>query len=436
MSKYFLAIDIGASSGRHIVGHREGEQIVCDEVYRFKNGVVPNGSHLIWDVDSLYENVLEGTRQAFLKYGNIESMAIDTWGVDYVLMRGDEAVMPVYAYRDARTENVIPKVHEIVSFEELYSKTGIQFQSFNTIYQLYADKLCGRLEGVTDFLMIPEYLSYKLTGVKMHEYTESSTTGLVNVDTLDYDTEIIEKLGLPQEIFKTPKAPGTLLGKLTDEVSKIVGGQTEVCLCASHDTASAVEGIPMECNAPFISSGTWSLLGAKIPHAITNKESHAANYSNEGGIGYIRYLKNIMGMWVINNLKAELAPEISFDDVMEMAMQSRFEGTVDLTDFKFLAPESMSEAITSCFDVENAPKTAGDLFKCAHLSLAQSYKRSLAELSRLTGESYDRLYIVGGGAKNRYINKLTEDFCGIKVVALPIEATAIGNLKVQMERER
>ncbi len=434
MTKYYLAVDIGASSGRHIVGYKENDKIVCDEVYRFKNGVSELDGHLVWDIEALTQNVIEGIKRAFLKYEQIESVAIDTWGVDYVLMNGEREIMPVYSYRDSRTQPYIDKVHELVPQTKLYSKTGIQFQPFNSIYQLYTDKCMGRLEGATDFLMIPEYLSYKLTGVKAHEYTNATTMGLINTETKAYDIDILSALGLPLQLFGETSMPKTVLGKLSDEISERVGGQCTVMLCASHDTASAVEGIPIEGDNPFISSGTWSLLGVKIPNAITTTESLSANYSNEGGIGYIRYLKNIMGMWVINSLKAELFPDETFDGVMEMGMKSTFEGVVDLSDSRFLAPKSMKEAFRSCFDGENAPKSSADYFKCAHVSLAHSYKKALGQLSALTGQKYKRLYIVGGGAKSAYLNELTRSLCDIEVVALPIEATAIGNLKVQMEK--
>ncbi len=436
MKKYYLAVDIGASSGRHIVGYMENGEMVTDEVYRFANGVKPEDGHLLWDIDELFLNVREGIRKAFEKYAQIESVSIDTWGVDYVLMNGDERINPVYSYRDGRTAEAIRRVHDIIPFSELYARTGIQFQSFNTVYQLYADKLSGRLENATNFLMIPEYLSYMLTGVKYHEYTNATTGALINPDTLDYDSCITDALGLPRVLFTKPVAPGTQIGALKSEIAEYVGGKAKVIACASHDTASAVHAIPIEGDQPYISSGTWSLLGAKIPHAITTAESCQANYSNEGGVGYIRYLKNIMGMWIINNLKKELAPDSTHDEAMEMGQASKFEGIVDVTDERFLAPASMKAAFDSCFKEGKGPKTAGDYFKCAHVSLAHGYRNALTELSRLTGKKYDRLYIVGGGARNVYLNELTREICGIEVVALPIEATAIGNLKIQMEADK
>ena len=246
MKKYYLAIDIGASSGRHIVGWKEGDQIQTDEVYRFPNGVKEVNGHLVWDIESLAEHVIKGVKAAFERYPQIQSLAVDTWAVDYVLMSGDEEILPCYAYRDRRTERAIERVHEAVPFRELYARTGIQFQPFNTVYQLYDDKLSDILDGATDFLMIPEYVNYVLTGRKLHEYTNATTTGLVNARTGEYDGEIIARLGLPERLFGKLYPAGTCVGELKPEIARAVGGQTEVVLCASHDTASAVEGIPME----------------------------------------------------------------------------------------------------------------------------------------------------------------------------------------------
>lgn len=257
--KYYLAIDIGASSGRHIVGWMKDGKLRTKEVYRFPNGVRELDGHLVWDIEALVGCVNEGIEKAKAEFHDIVSLSIDTWGVDYVLMKGDEEVLPCFAYRDRRTEEIIPKVHERISFTRLYRHTGIQFQPFNTVYQIYADKLAGRLEGVTGFLMIPEYLMYKLTGVKSHEYTNATTTGMVNAERGEYDEAIIEALDLPRHLFNTLQKPGMVIGEY--EGMKVV-------LCATHDTGSAVEGIPMVKNAPYISSGTWSLLGVKTDKPI------------------------------------------------------------------------------------------------------------------------------------------------------------------------
>ena len=334
MKRYYLAIDIGASSGRHIVGWREDGEIKAKEVYRFPNGVQKQNGHLVWDVDALLSHVKAGIAAAKAEFPEIVSLSVDTWAVDYVLLRGEEEVRPVYAYRDSRTEAATPKVHEILPFAELYAKTGCQFQPFNSIYQLYADQLAGRLEGVTDFLMIPEYLLWKLCGVKSKEYTNATTTGMVNAETGKFDPEIISALGLPP-IFPKLQKPGTVLGEY--EGIKCV-------LCATHDTASAVEGIPMDGSQPYISSGTWSLLGVKTPKPITNTASRAANYSNEGGVGYNRYQKNIMGMWLVNELQKELCSGLGFAEIVNAAKESRCDALIDANAPEFLAPKSMKAA--------------------------------------------------------------------------------------------
>lgn len=428
---YCLAIDIGASSGRHIIGWQENGSIMTQEVYRFPNGVSNQDGHLVWDMEALLGHVVEGIRVAFTSYPEIKSLSVDTWGVDYVLLKGDQEVWPCYAYRDSRTERSIPVVHSIVPFEELYRHTGIQFQSFNTIYQLYDDQMNGRLEGVTDTLMIPEYLMYKLCGVKAREYTEATTGGMVNAESGEFDMEIVDKLGLPRHLFPKLSKPGTVLGNLLPEIAQKVGGDCAVVLCATHDTGSAVEGIPMEGNHPFISSGTWSLLGVKTPKPITNDSSYQSNYSNEGGVGYNRYLKNIMGMWLINELRKELCPDTPFPEIVKMAEQSDCRIIVDANAQEFLAPESMKAAFDQA--ANGGLKTAADYFCCAYRSLAVTYRNALNNLELNTGETYDKLYIVGGGAKNQFLNRLTEEATGKKVIALPIEATALGNLKVQLE---
>ncbi len=420
--KYYLAVDIGASSGRHIIGWMENGELQTEEMYRFPNGVTELDGHLTWDIDALLGHVKKGIEISKEKYKEIESLSVDTWGVDYILLKGDEVVYPCYAYRDSRTEEIIPEVHSLISFSELYSRTGIQFQPFNTIYQLYLDHKNGRLDGVTDFLMMPEYLMYRLCGNKAHEYTNATTGGLVSAETGEYDLEIIRKLGLPEALFGKLSQPGTVIGEY--EGIKCV-------LCATHDTGSAVEGIPMEGNHPYISSGTWSLLGVKTEKPITNASSELANWSNEGGVGYNRYQKNIMGMWLINRLRSELCPDKPFGEIVAEAEASSFSETVDANAAGFLAPESMKAAFDEALTMK--PASVGDYFRCAYRSLALSYMNAVQELQHNTGNHYDRIYIVGGGAKNAFLNRLTEEASGKKVIALPIEATAIGNLKIQMQ---
>ena len=421
--KYYLAVDIGASSGRHLLGWMDKDgSVMTKELYRFPNGVTEREGHLTWDIEALLSHVKHGIDEALKDYPEIASLSVDTWGVDYVLMKGDDEVLPCYAYRDTRTERAIPEVHAKIPFPELYGRTGIQFQTFNTIYQLYADKTAGRLEGVTDFLMMPEYLMYKLCGVKSHEYTNATTGGMINAESGTYDSEIIAGLGLPAHLFGELSMPGTKLGTYR-------GSQS--VLCATHDTASAVEGIPMEGDEIYISSGTWNLLGVKIPKPITTPESMAANFTNEGGVNYTRYLKNIMGMWLINRLRDELCPGKDFGEIVSEAEENHFDHTVDANDKVFMAPESMKSAFDA--KLPHPPKCTAGYFRCAYRSLALTYNKAVDEIERVTGRKYQSIYIVGGGAKNKFLNSLTEQATGKKVIALPIEATALGNLKIQME---
>lgn len=433
--KYYLAVDIGASSGRHIIGWVENGKIETEELYRFYNGMDEQDGHLVWDTVRLFNEIKTGLKIAFEKYPVIESMSIDTWGVDYVLLKGDEEVYPVYAYRDSRMDEVIDKVHTIVPFDKLYSRTGIEFMSFNTVYQLYADKVAGRFEGVTDFLMLPEYFMYKLTGVKKKEFTNATTMGLINSETLQFDKEIWQALGYPMELAAPVYQPGTLVGRLSDEVKAEVGGDLNVVLCATHDTGSAVEAIEMTENAPYISSGTWSLLGVKTEKAITDENSRTSGYSNEGGVGYNRYQKNITGMWIIQSLRKEMCPDMPYGDIAAMAAESDYREIFDVNDDAFTAPKSMKAAIADYLTARGAkaPEKMADYFNCAYVSLADGYRKAILDLERNTGKTYPAIYIVGGGAKNGYLNALTESATGKKVIALPIEATAIGNLKIQIK---
>lgn len=429
--QYYLAIDIGASSGRHIVGWQENGALKTEEVYRFYNGVHEESGHLVWDVDALFREVKNGIRVALTQYPTIESVSVDTWGVDYVLLKGNDELRPVYAYRDSRTEAAIPLVHENMAFSELYGHTGCQFQPFNTVYQLFDDLIQGRLDGVTDMLMMPEYLMYRLCGVKAREYTNATTMGMINATTGEFDMEIVERLGYPKALFPKLSQPGTVLGTFLPEIVQEVGGNMKVVLCATHDTGSAVEGIPMDGNHPYISSGTWSLLGVKTPKPITGENSQKANYSNEGGVGYNRYQKNIMGMWLVNELQRELCPDTPFPEIVKLAQESENDALIDANAQDFLAPKSMKAAFD--YATGNGLSTIGDYFRCAYRSLAISYRDAIRELENNTGCTYDKLYIVGGGAKNKFLNRLTEEATGLTVIALPIEATALGNLKIQME---
>lgn len=432
--KYYLAIDIGASSGRHIIGYLDQtKRIITKEVYRFPNSMTTIDDDLTWDIETLFNEVKQGIKVALAKYSNIESLAIDTWGVDYVLLDGDTPILPVYAYRSKRTEEVIHEVHQLISFKALYRITGTQFQPFNTIYQMYADKKRGRLAKATSYLMIPEYLAYRLTNQKVNEYTNASTMGLIDLKTNDFSKEITTKLGLNDTIFGELKKPGSLVGQFTQTIKEELGGDIKVILAASHDTASAVEGIPMEANHPYISSGTWSLLGIKLDKGINSETALEANFTNEFGPNYIRFQKNIMGLWIIQCLAKEM--NYSFETMRKLARKSNFTAPYDVNDPRFLYSKDMREEIMQYYLERKLlpPQGPEDIINATFYSLANSYKRALNELETITHQRYETLYIVGGGAKNDYLNEITEKVTKRKVIALPIEATALGNLKIQME---
>jgi rhamnulokinase len=428
--KYYLAIDLGASSGRHIIGYKKGQEIILEEIYRFKTEMDNSKDGLVWNIPRFFKEIKNGIKLAFKKYPEIESLSIDTWGVDYVLMNGDKEIPPYYAYRNERNKNVTEIVHRIIPFDKLYKHTGIQFAPYNTIYQLCDDFIKGRLDNATDYQMLPSYFTYKLTGVKTHEYTEESTGSLLNAKTKQYDYEIIDKLGLPKKLFQNTQESGYIVGDLLPEIQKQVKGNCKVVLCASHDTGSAFEAVCVPDNAVIISSGTWSLLGIKSKEPIISDESLKANYTNEGGVGYIRFLKNIMGMWIANCIKKEVMYTQQFVD--ENINFVQYKVTFDVNDSSLVAPTSMKDAVMKLLE-KNPPQNNLELISSVYRSMAVSYKKAIDELERITNKKYDSIYIIGGGAKNKYLNNLVKEYTGLEVVALPIEATALGNIKIQMK---
>lgn len=429
---YHLAIDIGASSGRHILGYIDNGRLKLEEIHRFENYITNQNGTLVWDIEHLVSEVKKGIAKC-KEIGKIPcTVAIDTWGVDYVLLdENKQEILPAVSYRDSRTNSVINKVESIISAEELYLKTGIQKQNFNTIYQLYVDYLSGKLDNAKYFLMIPAYLSYKLTGVIKNEYTNATTTGMVNADTKQWDDEIIEKLSLPKHLFGTLDTPCTVIGNFTKEMQDYAGFDSTVIFAPSHDTASAVCACPIDDNSVYISSGTWSLIGVESLNPIVNEKSMAANFANEGGIDYrFRFLKNYMGMWLFQNVKKNLNNEFSYDDMMRLAMQSKRFEMIDTNAPDFLAPENMINAIRSYLKNESIPIEV--VINSVYHSLAQSYKNAIDEIEKLAGKTIDNIFIVGGGSKDTYLNELTAQYTGKKVVTGLSEATATGNLLSQI----
>ena len=431
--KYYLAVDLGASSGRHIIGYHDNVNIKLVEVYRFNTGMSKSPNGLVWDIPQFLKDIIKGIKIAFSKYHNIESLSIDTWGVDYVLMNGNKEITPYYAYRNARCEIASKQVHDIIPFKKLYRITGIQYASFNTIYQLFDDLKKGRLESATDYLMLPSYFTYKLTGIKTHEYTNESTTALLNAKSGEYDNSIIEQLGLPKKLFNSIQKPEDYVGELLPEIQKEVGGNCKVILCASHDTGSAFESVDIPEDGLIISSGTWSLLGIKSKKAIITETSLKANYTNEGGVGYVRFLKNIMGMYLANRVKEETG--LNYRTIDSFIDNSPYDETFNVNDPSLVAPKNMKEAILNLLK-NNPPKNDIDLFASIYHSLALCYKKTIEELEMVTKKKYKKIYIVGGGAKNIYLNHLVNLYTGLKVIALPIEASALGNIKIQMKASK
>lgn len=429
---YYLAIDIGASSGRHILGYIQDEKLVLDEIYRFDNDIKNENGTLVWDIDRLFNEVKNGLKACKSKGIIPTTVAIDTWGVDYVLLDKDKKeIYPAVSYRDSRTIGIPEEVRKIISDDELYSKTGIQPYNYNSIYQLYCDKKTGKLDKAQYFLMTPEYLSFKLTGVIRNEYTLSTTGGLVNAKTFERDNDILDKLGIKKEIFTPLSMPSTLVGKFSDEVEKELGFNSEVVLCASHDTASAVCACPMSDNAFYISSGTWSLIGTELTEPVTSKIAFDGGFTNEGGINRrFRFLKNIMGMWLLQSIRKNLNKEYTYDEMMEMAMNSKYTNTIDPNSNDFLAPDNMIEAIRKNLNEPNLP--IADVINCVYHSLAKSYANAVEVVENATNKKIDLINIMGGGCKDKYLNYLTKEYTGKKVLAGPIEATATGNIIAQM----
>lgn len=441
MEKYYLAVDIGASSGRHILGCVKDGKIRLEEIYRFANGMSMKDGELCWDVNTLFHEIKEGMKRC-RELGKIpHSMGIDTWAVDFVLLDKDDKVLGnTVGYRDSRTQGMDEEVYRLISKEELYERTGIQKQIFNTVYQLMAVKQNHPeyLKRAQALLMIPDYFNFLLTGVKKQEYTNASTTQLVNPEIKEWDIGLIRRLGYPENLFLPLSVPGESVGELSEEIQKEVGFNCLVVLPATHDTGSAVLAVPSnQEDVLYISSGTWSLMGTERLEADCSMESMKANFTNEGGFGYrFRFLKNIMGLWMIQSVKKEMDDRYSFAQLCEMASKETISSIVDCNDGCFLAPESMTGAVKEyCKNSgQPVPETPGELAAVIYNSLAVCYGRTVEEIEAVTGKRYGCVHIVGGGANAEYLNRLTAKATKRKVYAGPTEATAIGNLAAQMIR--
>lgn len=437
--QYYLAVDIGASSGRHILSHLENGKIILEEIYRFSNGMVEVDGEKVWDSQKLFEDILTGMKKCY-ELGKIPvSMGIDTWAVDFALLdKEDNLIGKTVGYRDDRTKGMDQEVYKVISQDELYERTGIQKQIFNTIYQLMAVKMKKpqELAKAKTMLLIPDYFNFLLTGRKVTEYTNASTTQLLHPETKEWDFELIDMLGFPRNIFTEIKLPGTIVGELTEEIQKKVGFCCKVVLPATHDTGSAVVAVPSnEEDVLYISSGTWSLMGTELKEAICTKESMEKNLTNEGGYDYrFRYLKNIMGMWMINSAKKEIADDMSYADICAMASKTTIASIVPANDDRFLAPKNMTEEVKdACRESgQQVPEGIAEVAAVIYHSLAKCYADTMNEIEEITGKKYDCIHIVGGGSNAVYLNELTAKACGKTVYTGPTEATAVGNVAAQM----
>ena len=437
--QYYLAVDIGASSGRHILSHLENGKIILEEIYRFSNGMVEVDGEKVWDSQKLFEDILTGMKKCY-ELGKIPvSMGIDTWAVDFALLdKEDHLIGKTVGYRDGRTKGMDQEVYKVISQDELYERTGIQKQIFNTIYQLMAVKMKKpqELADAKTMLLIPDYFNFLLTGRKVTEYTNASTTQLLHPETKEWDFELIDMLGFPRDIFTEIKLPGTIVGELTEEIQKKVGCCCKVVLPATHDTGSAVVAVPSnEEDVLYISSGTWSLMGTELKEAICTKKSMEKNLTNEGGYDYrFRYLKNIMGMWMINSAKKEIADDMSYADICAMASKTTITSIVPANDDRFLAPKNMTEEVrAACRESgQQVPEGIAEVAAVIYHSLAKCYADTMNEIEEITGKNYDCIHIVGGGSNAVYLNELTAKACGKTVYTGPTEATAVGNVAAQM----
>lgn len=439
MSQYYLAIDIGASSGRHILAHMVQGRMVLEEIYRFPNGMVEQDGELIWEIDKLFEEIKTGMKKC-LEINKIPtSVGIDTWAVDFVLLDENDARLGnATAYRDGRTKGMDEAVYQHISEEELYAITGIQKQMFNTVYQLMAlkERQPEQLNRAKKLLLIPDYFHYLLTGKAVTEYTNATTTQLVRPDTKNWDMELIKKLGFPEKIFQPILIPGSELGHLSKEMQQEIGYDCQVILPATHDTGSAVVAVPSnQKDMLYISSGTWSLMGTELMNADCSMKSRELNLTNEGGYDYrFRYLKNIMGLWMIQSVKKEIGSAYSFGEICAMASKSKIKSIVDCNDKRFLAPENMTEEVMcACRESgQQVPQNIAEVAAVIYNSLARCYTKTLDEIEQITGRTYEKIHIVGGGSSADYLNKLTATATGRIVYAGPSEATASGNIAVQM----
>jgi len=448
--KRLLAFDIGASSGRAIVGTLNDNKLALDEIYRFPNSGIRKDDSFLWNISGIYTEVLNGLKKYVIKYGNrVDGIGIDTWGVDFVLLdKNDELVGPCYHYRDSRTKGMLNYMFEKVPKEEIFKYTGIQFMELNSSTQLYSliHNDSPQLFISETFLMIPDYLNFLLCGKKCSEYSIATTSQLFNPNTLDWSQKLIEKLGLKPKLFQKIVTSGSLLGELREEIAQEVGlnKDTNIIAPACHDTGSAIAAVPVDMRMyksgewAYLSSGTWSLLGVELNKPIINAKSLEFNFTNEGGVeNTIRFLKNVTGLWIIQECKKEWKKrglEHTWEQLISFAAEAKpFQCFINPDDPLFHNPPDMIQAIQNYCEMSDQiyPKTIGEVSRVIFESLAFRYKQVTNSMEKITNKKVKILYIIGGGSSNQLLNQFTANSLNIPIKTGPIEATAIGNILIQ-----
>jgi len=445
----YLAVDIGASSGRHVAGQFDGARLTLAEVYRFENGPVAAAGRLYWDLLAQWQDIRRGLRAAAAaNLGPIASVGVDTWGVDFGLLgRGGELLANPVAYRDHSTDGLLEAAFEVMPRESIFARTGLQFMQFNTLYQLWAMRRANSpiLDVAESLLMMPDLFHWLLTGLRSNELTNATTTQLLDPRAGDWARDLLTRFKLPTHILGSLSPPGTRLGQLLPSVADEAGlSGVQVVLPGTHDTASAVAAVPAVSSASeqpdwcYISSGTWSLMGVEVPEPVINDECLALNFTNEGGIGgTTRLLKNIAGLWLVQECRRiwnQSGKSLDWQDLTRLSAEApSLVSLIDPDDSMFLAPPNMPQAIRDyCRRTgQISPDSEGAVTRCALESLALRYRQVLSWLEELTGSRIETIHIVGGGTQNRQLCQATADACQRPVVAGPVEATAIGNVMVQ-----
>ncbi len=438
---WVAAVDLGATSGRVMLGHLGPDQLSVEAVHRFPNDPVRTPDGLHWNILELYRNLLIGLRKAVSAQPDLAGVGIDSWAVDYGLVDGDRLINNPFHYRDERTARGVDLVHKIADHATLYAANGLQFQPFNSVYQLAVDHEAGVIDDNTRMLMLPDLLGFWLTGEQVAERTNASTTGLLDITSGNWNTTLIDKLSLPRSLFTLLVDPGIQVGSLRDEVSAEIGASAALHVIAvgSHDTASAVVGVPMtESGAAYVSSGTWSLVGVELDRPVLTEESRDANFTNEGGVdGKIRYLRNVMGMWLLSESMRTWEREGHSSELTTLLAQAAAISTAvpifDANHPRLLPPGDMPKRIAAlCVEAGAAAPDSPPAFARSILeSLAEAYATAVVDAERLSGREINTVHIVGGGSQNALLCQLTANRTGRRVLAGPVEATAVGNVLVQ-----